>query len=202
MFSTIPLENYCYNADPYQEVVMREVGEYPEDLETVRTTQSGLEIFLRPVKLSDASHLSVFFNSLSDQSFHRRFNSERKDWSPERIQKFTVVDYSKEMFILALIKGDFKEKIVGLGQYWIDELNHTADVALLVGDNHQNKGIGTELLRYLTTIAKTRGGILTINAEVLMGNDPMLHICEKAGIDKINRMERGLYEIIWSFNAD
>ena len=191
---------YWYNAKQHQVSVIREGRGHTEDLETFRTTQSGVEILLRPVQLGDEFHLIDFFNLLSDQSFHRRFNSESKDMSHEQIKKFTVVDYSKKMFILASIKGDVKKKIVGLGQYWVDELNHTADIALLVGDNHQNKGIGTVLLRYLTTIAKTRG-ILTINAEVLMENDPMIHICEKAGIDKINRMERGLYEIIWSFNA-
>jgi hypothetical protein len=100
------IEKTWYNTLPNKVSATREAGEYLEDLETFRTTRSGLEIFLRPVKLSDASYLSDFFNSLSDQSFHYRFNSERKDIPPERLQKFTVVDYSREMFILALIKGD------------------------------------------------------------------------------------------------
>jgi acyl-CoA hydrolase len=58
-------------------------GEYPEDLETYRTTNSGLEILLRPVNISDEPLLKDFFYSLSDQSMYRRFISQRKDMPHE-----------------------------------------------------------------------------------------------------------------------
>ena len=54
-------------------------GEYPEELETYRTTSSGLEIFVRPVKMSDESALQDFFHNLSDNSLYRRFLSLRRD---------------------------------------------------------------------------------------------------------------------------
>src|SRR5512146_2960759 len=50
-------------------------GVYPEDLEAYRTTRTGLDLFLRPVKLSDEHLLKDFFYSLSNDSMHRRFIS-------------------------------------------------------------------------------------------------------------------------------
>ena len=104
-------------------------GEYPEDLETHRTTKKGLEILLRPVKISDEPLLKDFFYSLSDQSLYRRFMSARKDMPHERLQDFVIIDYSREMVILAVFQQDEIEEVVGVGQYGIDEATHSAEVA-------------------------------------------------------------------------
>ncbi|MDP3041017.1 MAG: acetyl-CoA hydrolase/transferase C-terminal domain-containing protein, partial [Deltaproteobacteria bacterium] len=92
-------------------------GEYPEHLETYRTTSEGFSLLLRPVKISDEPLLKDFFNFLSDQSLYRRFLSVRKDTPHERLQEFVVIDYTKEMVILATIKDAEVEKVVGVGQY-------------------------------------------------------------------------------------
>jgi acyl-CoA hydrolase/GNAT superfamily N-acetyltransferase len=173
-------------------------GEYPEDLETYRTTKTGLEILLRPVKISDEPLLKDFFYSLSDNSLYRRFISVRKDMPHKRLQEFVVIDYTREMILLAVIKQEQKEEIVGVGQYSINEPTHTAEVALAVRDDYQNKGIGTELLSYLTYLAK-RQGIWGFTAETLIENVPMLHLFEKMGFDIEKRSAEGVYELKMSF---
>ncbi|MBC8461675.1 MAG: GNAT family N-acetyltransferase, partial [Deltaproteobacteria bacterium] len=173
-------------------------GEYPEELETYRTTKTGLEILLRPVKISDEPLLKDFFYSLSDKSLYRRFISVRKDMPHERLQDFVIIDYTKEMAILAVIKQEQKEGIVGVGQYFIDEPTHTAEVALAVRDDYQNKGIGTELLSYLTYLVK-RQGILGFTGEMLMENVPMLHLLKKMGLDIEKRSAEGVYELNMAF---
>lgn len=173
-------------------------GEYPEDLEAYRTTKTGLEILLRPVKISDEPLLKDFFYSLSDNSLYRRFISVRKDMPHERLQDFTIIDYSKEMVILAVINRLEKEEVVGVGQYGIDEATHTAEVAVVVKDDYQNKGIGTELLAYLTYLAKKQG-LLGFTAEVLTENKPMLHLFEKMGFDIETRSAEGVYELNMAF---
>jgi RimJ/RimL family protein N-acetyltransferase len=144
-------------------------GEYPEMLETYRTTNRGYEILLRPVKISDEAFLKDFFYSLSDQSLYRRFMSLRKDMPHERLQEFVIIDYSKDMVILAVISRGETEQIVGVGQYGVLESTHSAEVAFAVRDEYQNKGIGSELLRYLTYLAQ-RQGLHGFTAEVLMEN--------------------------------
>ncbi len=169
-------------------------GEYPEELETRRTTEKGLEVVLRPVRFSDEPLLKDFFYSLSDQSMYRRFMSVRKDMPHERLQEFVVIDYTKEMVILASIPREGTEEIVGLGQYGIDESTHTADVAFAVKDKYHNHGIGSELLSYLTLLAKRRG-LLGFTAEVLVENKPMLHVFENMGFDLEKRVTDEVYEL-------
>jgi len=181
-----------------QAFVPGERGEYPEDMEAYRTTKTGLEILLRPVKISDEPLLKDFFYSLSDNSMYRRFISVRKDMPHERLQEFTIIDYSREMVILAVLKQREKEEIVGLGQYGIDAATHTAEVAVVVKDDYQNKGIGTELLSNLTYLAKKQG-LLGFTAEVLAENRPMLHLFEKMGFDIETRSAEGVYELNMAF---
>lgn len=176
-------------------------GEYPEHLETYRTTKTGIKLFLRPVKISDEELLKDFFYSLSDQSLYRRFISTRKDMPHERLQEMVVIDYTKEMVILAVVEQNGKEVVVGVGQYGIQEYQHWAEVAFAVRDDYQYKGIGQVLLSYLTLIAK-RNGLLGFTAEVLVENKPMLHLFEKMGFNIEKRSSAGVYELKMEFRGD
>ncbi|MCX8124479.1 MAG: GNAT family N-acetyltransferase [Spirochaetes bacterium] len=176
-------------------------GEYPEHLETYRTTKTGIKLKLRPVKISDEELLKDFFYSLSDQSLYRRFISTRKDMPHERLQEMVVIDYTKEMVILAVIEQNEKEVVVGVGQYGIQEFQHWAEVAFAVRDDYQYKGIGQVLLSYLTQIAK-RNGLLGFTAEVLVENKPMLHLFEKMGFNIEKRSSAGVYELKMEFRGD
>ncbi|MBU7033341.1 MAG: GNAT family N-acetyltransferase, partial [Theionarchaea archaeon] len=173
-------------------------GEYPEELETYRTTRKGVEILLRPVKISDEPLLKDFFYSLSDQSLYRRFFSIRKNVPHEVLQQFVIIDYTQRMVILAIIEHDTQEEIVGVAQFGIDEETHTGVVAFVVRDDHQNQGIGTELLSYLTLLAKRRG-LLGFYAEVLYENKPMLHLFEKMGFETETTKNFGTYDMYMWF---
>jgi acyl-CoA hydrolase/RimJ/RimL family protein N-acetyltransferase len=157
-------------------------GEYPERLETHRTVRSGLNISLRPVKISDEPLLKDLFYSLSDHSLYQRFVSFRKDMPHLRLQEFVVVDYTTQMSILAVLQKGTKEVAIGLGQYLMCQDGHAAEVAILVRDEYQDQGVGTELLTYLTYLGK-RNGLLRFTAEVLQENQKMLHLFEKMGFD-------------------
>jgi acyl-CoA hydrolase/GNAT superfamily N-acetyltransferase len=173
-------------------------GEYPEELETYRTTAKGLEIFLRPVKISDEPRLKDFFYSLSDESLYRRFISVRKDIPHQRLQEFSIVDFTQKLAIVATQTQDTKEVILAIGQYEIDRDTHTAEVAFVVRDECQNRGIGTELLTYLTYLAK-RQGLLGFTAEVISDNKSMLRVFDKMGFAIKKSMNEGVYELKMMF---
>ncbi|MEI8173120.1 MAG: GNAT family N-acetyltransferase [Deltaproteobacteria bacterium] len=183
-----------------QAYIPGERGRYPEDLEAYRSTKTGFQLFLRPVKITDEPLLKDFFYSLSDRSLHRRFLSWRTDIPHERLQDFVIIDYTKEVSILAIIGDQENEIIVGLSQYGVDEATHTAEVALAVRDDYQNRGIGTELLSYLTYLAK-RDGFLGFTAEVLVENRPMLQVFEQGGFDITRQTEAGVYHLRMAFQA-
>jgi len=64
----------------------------------------------------------------------------------------------------------------------------------VVSDSHQKKGVGTELLTYLTYLAK-RQGLLGFTAEVLADNRPMMALFEKGGFDMEKRRDESVYEL-------
>jgi acyl-CoA hydrolase/GNAT superfamily N-acetyltransferase len=182
-----------------QAFIPGERGEYPAGLETYRTTKTGLEFLLRPIKISDEPLLKDFFYALSDESMYRRFMSVRKDMPHERLQQFVVVDYTQDMVIVAIEEEEEKETIVGMGQYSInDPTAHMANLSFAVRDDFQNRGIGTELLRYMTFLAKKRG-LLGFTAEVLLENTRMLHVIDKMGFDADKHLDQGMYELKISF---
>lgn len=173
-------------------------GEYQRSLETYRTTKTGLKIFLRPVKITDEHILKDFFYSLSDDTMYSRFVNMRREMHHEDLQKYCVVDYTKELVIVAVIEENEKEVVVGIAQYFIYENSLTAEVAFVVRDDYQNKGIGWELLSYITFLARKKG-LLGFTAQVLVGNNAMLHLFEKKGFVIEKSRVSDVYELKISF---
>jgi acyl-CoA hydrolase/ribosomal protein S18 acetylase RimI-like enzyme len=173
-------------------------GERPEEKETYRTTRTGLEIALRATKISDEPLLKDLFYSLSDNSMYRRFMSPRQDMPHERLQEFVAVDFRREVSIVATINQNEKEIIVGLAQYFMIPNTHIAEVAFVVAEEYQNKGIGKELLAYLTLLAKKQG-LLGFTAEVLVENIPMMRLFEKMGFSIEKKIEKETYVLEMAF---
>jgi acyl-CoA hydrolase/RimJ/RimL family protein N-acetyltransferase len=167
---------------PDQAFVPGPAGEYPEHLEARCTTHRGVDIFLRPVRISDETLVKDFFYALSDRSFYRRFLSMRRDMPHALLQEWVAIDYSRKMVLLAMVPGDQEPVIAGIGEYSMHGTNRMADVAFIVRDEYQNRGIGSMLLLQLCRHAR-RGGLAGFTAEVLTDNTPMLHIFDKAGFE-------------------
>lgn len=181
-----------------QAFITGQAGEYPEDLETYRTTRTGRELRLRPVKISDESRLKAFFHALSDETLVRRFMSTCTDMPHCRLQTFAVIDFSEELVLLAIDAQVTPEMILGVGQYSLNSDSHTAEVALVVRDDLHNQGIGIELLRYLTFLAKKQG-LLGFTAEVMLDNRAMIHLFEKMGFAIQRRLSGGVYSLSMAF---
>jgi acyl-CoA hydrolase/GNAT superfamily N-acetyltransferase len=180
---------------PDQLFIPGKEGEYPENLETWRVTQSGLQFFIRPVKISDEPLFKELGHALSDETIYRRFFTHRHDMPHEFLQKFVIIDYTEKMAVLAIIKEAEKEKILGVARYFIEQDTRTADIVLLVRDDYQHQGVGRELLSYLIYLGRKQG-LLGLTAEVLLENRPMLNLLselfEKKGFDVQKKMEGGV----------
>ena len=182
-----------------QKFIPGKSGKYPEDLETYRTTKNDRYIFLRPVKMDDEPLLKDFFYALSDKNMYRRFASARFDITHEQLQKFVIIDYTKEIVILAMIERKGLEIIIGMGQYCINKDSYTAEVAFAVRDEYQNRGIGTEIITYLAYLAKKQG-LSGFTAQVLGINEPALHLIEKLGFNIESQLKNGVYDMRINFN--
>jgi len=164
-------------------------GIYPKQYEAYRQTHTGLMLFLRPVKITDEELLKELFYSVSEDSMRSRFISAKIGMPHRELQGYTVIDYRKQMVILAFVN----ELVAGMAQYDINEANHTAEVAFLVRDDLQHMGIGKELLKHITFIAKRRG-ILGFFAEVLTSNEPMIRLFDEMDFSIEKRREGDTYE--------
>lgn len=156
-------------------------GRYPEELATCRKTGTGLELFLRPIKVSDEPLLRDLIHGLSDKSLYSRFFTTWREMLEWQLPELVMVDYERAMAIAAIAMKDKiqkKEKFVGVGRYYINPERHTAVIAFAVLDDYQNQGIGQVLLSYLIDLAR-RQGLLGFTAAVLTDNETMRHVFAK-----------------------
>ncbi|MBN1532080.1 MAG: GNAT family N-acetyltransferase [Spirochaetes bacterium] len=173
-------------------------GEYPGHLEAYRTTEGGMELFIRPVMISDEEMIRGFFYSLSDRSIYTRFFTNTQYMPHSLLQKYVVIDYTKEMTLLAMHEDRGIERLVGMAQYVVERNAHRAAASFIVRDDCQNRGIGTTLLRYLTSVAK-REGLLGFSAMVFRENAVMRHLFEKMGFDTALHDEGGIVHLSMDF---
>jgi acyl-CoA hydrolase/GNAT superfamily N-acetyltransferase len=181
-----------------QAFITGKAGQYPGHLERWRTVGGGMTVLFRPVKISDEPLLKDFFYALSPESLYKRFFSRRQDMPHEILQRFAVIDYTREMIVLATVMQEEKEIVIGMGQYKITEKTRTAEAAMVVRDGYQGKGIGTVMADHLVFLAR-RQGLVAFTADVFEDNTPMLRIFEKSGFDVDRKTEYGVNKMRMNF---
>ncbi len=157
---------------------------YPHELERLDTLRDGTEIFFRPVKPTDESALADMLYSLSEQSVKTRYMAHTMTFPHKDLQHLTNIDYTQDLTIVGTVPNVSGEEIVAIAQYYLDPKTSSAEVAFIVHDEWQQKGMGTYLLDYITKIAKNRG-VKRFYAKVLPNNKAMLSIFYNSGY-KIN----------------
>ncbi|MBC8481507.1 MAG: GNAT family N-acetyltransferase [Planctomycetes bacterium] len=183
--------NYIY-ADQIE--LDSEKASYPEDLEHYDTLKDGTEIFFRPVKPTDEAALSEMLYSLSESSIRTRYMAETMRFPHKEVQQLTNIDYSQNLAIVGTVPSVSGEHIVATGQYFLDPKTQAAELAFIVQDEWQQKGMGTFLLDYLTKIAKKRG-IKKIYAKVLPANKAMLAVFHNSGYQVKTEFDGDVYNI-------
>ena len=171
---------------------------YPEDLEAIMNTKDGSELLVRPVKPTDEEMLSDMFYDLSDQTIINRFFSMLKSMPHRKLQQFCCIDYTNEMSLVAIAGSGPKQKIVGLGSYYLNPATQRAEIAFLVADAWQGKGIGTYMMRSLVKISKSKN-IKGLTAEVLRDNVAMIALMHKSGVPAKSTPAGGSYIFTMDF---
>lgn len=168
------------------------------ETETLRVTKTGIKIFLRPVKESDHRLIDRFLRSLSEETLLRRFLSLRKKMLEEFLVKLLETKAASESKILVIGNRD-QDEVLGVGQFCVCS-GSFAEIALVIKDDYQNKGIGRELLGYLAELARNEG-LDGFEALIQMDNRPMLHLCETIGLRAVEKtIKLGIYEVRMYFH--
>jgi acyl-CoA hydrolase/RimJ/RimL family protein N-acetyltransferase len=168
------------------------------ELRTSFLLDDGTQINLRPVHPTDEPAMKELLYSLSQQTVYYRFMSHMKRFPQREIQSFVFIDHRKDVTILGTVPEAHGDEIVSLGCYYLDAKTNRAEVAFVVSDAWQNRGIGSFLLRYLMNIAR-RNGIAGFTAEVLAQNKAMQTVFHNSGCKLRSHLDGEVYHFDLEF---
>ena len=164
--------------------------DYPEEWELDALLRDGTAVHVRPIRPEDEDALVAFHSRLSPQTIYRRFFSPRPVLPPKDVHRFTNVDYRQRMALIALINGE----MAGVARYDSKAGTDQAEVAFVIEDRHQGRGLGSLLLEHLAAAARERG-VKTFFAETMADNRAMLGVFRDAGFEARRTFEDGLIHL-------
>ncbi|MFB4281568.1 GNAT family N-acetyltransferase [Nonomuraea sp. MTCD27] len=161
-------------------------AQYPAHWEADVVLADGGTAHVRPIRPADADRLRSFYSRLSDESIYFRFFGPRPRLSDREVERFTNVDYVSRVALIATIGTEMVAVIrydrTGPGE---------AEVAFLVEDAHQGRGVASVLLEHLAATARERG-IERFIADVLPANMRMTGLLRQAGYTAQSQFEDGV----------
>ncbi|OKI60737.1 bifunctional acetate--CoA ligase family protein/GNAT family N-acetyltransferase [Streptomyces sp. MJM1172] len=167
---------------------------YPAHWEADVVLRDGGTARIRPITTEDADRLVSFYEQVSDESKYYRFFAPYPRLSARDVHRFTHHDYVDRVGLAATIGGEF----IGTVRY--DRIDATgrpasapadeAEVAFLVQDAHQGRGVASALLEHIGAVARERG-IRGFAAEVLPANTKMIKVFTDAGYQQKRSFEDG-----------
>jgi acetyltransferase len=157
---------------------------YPSQYVWQSTAKNGVRVTIRPIRPEDEPLITRFHQTLSDRSVYLRYFcslSLRTRVAHERLVRICFGDYDREMALVAEhfnVAGD--SEIMGVGR--LSRLHGTdeAELAVVVSDNYQGQGLGTELVRRAIQVAGEEK-IRTVWGELLPDNIAMQVILKRLG---------------------
>jgi acetyltransferase len=157
---------------------------YPQQYVGSFTLDSGEEVTIRPIRPEDEPLLVDFHQHLSDRSVYMRYAGSLKlsqRVSHDRLARLCFIDYDREMALVAERRSEgAKAEVIAVGRLTRIRGTDDGEFAMVIRDDMQRKGLGTELLSRLVAVGKAEG-MSRIIADVLAQNTGMQHVCRKSG---------------------
>jgi acyl-CoA hydrolase len=173
---------------------------YPMEIAAKHVFKDGLKIRLRAIKPSDEEAMRRLFYRFSNTAVYRRFLFPISTMPHDKMQGYVNVDYSQVMSVVALAGEPDQEAIIAEARYVKDDQNAYGEVAFIVDEKYQGRGIATYLYKMLIRLAKERG-LKGFTAEVLQANKEMMSVFEKGHLPIDARLQDGLYRLTIPFDA-
>lgn len=174
---------------------------YPYQYEAPFKTRCGEEVLIRPIRPEDEPTMVRFHESLSDRTVYQRYlqllNLPQRT-AHERLVRICFIDYARQMaLVVERTTPEGEKQIIGVGRLQNLLGPGDAEFSIVISDDRQRDGIGTELLKRLIAIGRAEG-VKAITADILAENMAMQRISEKAGF----RLDREFGEPVVSARLD
>lgn len=153
---------------------------YPVQYVSEFKMTDGENVTIRPIRPEDEPALARFHELLSDRSVYFRYMHLMKltqRVAHDRLTRLCFIDYDREM---ALVAEDAGHNILGVGRLSKLAATSEAELAVIVADPFQRKGLGPELVNQLINVAR-KEGVELIRADVLADNNAMQRVLARAG---------------------
>ncbi|MDW4906555.1 GNAT family N-acetyltransferase [Streptomyces sp. ADMS] len=172
--------------------------EYPAHWEADVVLRDGGTARIRPITADDADRLVSFYEQVSDESKYYRFFAPYPRLSAKDVHRFTHHDFVDRVGLAATVGGEFiatvrYDRIDADGLPASGPANE-AEVAFLVQDAHQGRGVASALLEHIAAVARERG-IRRFAAEVLPANSKMIKVFTDAGYTQKRSFEDGVVRL-------
>jgi GNAT superfamily N-acetyltransferase len=153
--------------------------------------RDGTAVEIEPMHRTDSGRLESFHHTLSPETIRLRFFYLHPHLSEEEVQRFTHVDHDDREALVAVHDGE----IIGVARF--DRLEDAADaeVAFVVADAWQGRGLGSLLFRRLAARA-AEVGVRRFVAETLFRNRRMLAVFRHAGLPYVESMDGDVVSIV------
>ncbi len=165
---------------------------YPRHWESDAVLADGGTVHLRPITPDDAERLRAFHSRLSPDTVYNRFFTMVRTLPARDVERFTTVDHDDRAAVVALLR----DEIVGVVRYERLPGTHDAEVAVVVEDAHQGRGLGPLLLEHLISAARERE-VERFVADVLPSNRRMLEVFRSVGFEITRAMADGYVELFF-----
>lgn len=145
--------------------------------------RGGGEVQIRPMHPDDAQMLQDLVQRLTPESRYFRFASALTELPPHLLARLTLIDYDREMALVALLPGESDEsedRIVAVSRYVTNPDRYSCEFSLLVDDSFSGRGLGAKMMQSIMAVARDRG-LREIDGLVLANNAPMLRLMRSLG---------------------
>jgi len=158
---------------------------YPRKYVRSWKTETGIDFVIRPIRPEDESLIVDFHGRLSNETVYQRYFTKlgyEQRVAHERLVRVCFTDYDREIALVAerLDPETDKLHIASIARLIRLPNSHTAELSLIVSDDYQGHGLGTEMLRQLIEVGRQEG-LDTMVAEVMVANSGMVRICQELG---------------------
>jgi acetyltransferase len=157
---------------------------YPYQYEGGFRTKSGADIVIRPIRPEDEPMMVNFHETLSERTVYQRYlqllNLPQRT-AHERLVRICFIDYARQMALVAeRTTPEGTKEIIGVGRLQNLLGPGEAEFSIVVSDQHQKDGLGTEFLNRIIAVGRAEG-VKVITADILAENTAMQKISEKLG---------------------
>jgi len=166
--------------------------EPPRHWEADVILRDGKTAHIRPIRAEDAELLVQFYERVSERSKYYRFFSPMPYLSDRDVTRFTQVDHDQRVAFVLTLQG----QMIAVGRYDVVKAGE-AEVAFLVEDQHQGRGIAQILLEHLAQAGRERG-VERFVAEVLPDNQRMIQTFRDAGYRVVSAYDEGVLQLEFS----